>query len=117
MRKTYLCLEILSRCLNERDKETKGFSQKREQNYIGMKNDENLQKIICYECRKFGHIRLEYPKLKKKLRFKKKSLMATKKDSSLASNSRLVVEHANLYPMTNAQEEVIYNLTPISIQI
>jgi len=43
--------------------------------------------------------------------------MATKKDSSLASNSRLVVEHANLYPMTNAQEEVIYNLTPISIQI
>jgi len=61
--------------LKHKGQENKRFGSKRKKNFIKKKN-ENNKKVICNECRRPRLIRREYPKLKKKPRLKKKSLMA-----------------------------------------
>ena len=59
-------------------KKKKGFVPKKDE-----KGKAKQYEVICFECKKPGHVRSEYPKLKKNLKKnspKKKAMMATRED-------------------------------------
>ena len=65
-----------------------------------MQDSSKNDQIICYECNKSGHIKSEYPKLKKFFKKEKRqALKATLDDSSVSSNDDTDEEIINLYFM------------------
>ena len=42
---------------------------------------------VCFECKKLGHLRIDYPQLKKKFKKKKRTLVATWSDSENSSSN------------------------------
>ncbi|GAV62229.1 hypothetical protein CFOL_v3_05753 [Cephalotus follicularis] len=71
--------------------------------------------IICYECDKPGHTRLECPKLKKKKNiFKKKAMIATWSDSDESSSEEANEEVANIALMA-IENESDYDVTSSSL--
>ena len=77
------------------------------------KYKEETNKIICFECRKPKHMKVERPQLKKK-RYsshkKKKSLMVIWDDSDSEKSSSSDDEQVNIYLMANTNENVEISL-------
>jgi len=90
MRKYLFFPKSLSKCLNEEDNEAKGFLEEEKKACSAKKNDK-----VSQECHK----------LKRKSKFKKKSLMATWEDSDSGSN-----KHITLCLMDGIDEEVHFKL-------
>ena len=70
------------------------------------KEKDKEQSLICYECKKLGHFRSEYPQLKKgPKKYKKKAMMATWSDSDESdSEEEDSHEQANLCLMAHKNE-------------
>jgi len=74
-----------------------------------MKNKEENNEIICFECRKPGHMKGEFPLMKKKRNSedrKKKSLMVTWDDSDNEKSSSSGDEQANICLMEDTYDKV-----------
>jgi len=67
IRKYIECQESLRKCLNKKIKEIGDMITKKE----------DSQEIIYYECRRLGHMKTRCPKVKRKSRLNRKSLMET----------------------------------------
>ena len=72
------------------------------------KEKKKEQPIICYECKKSGHFRLDYPQLKKSQKKfqKKKAMTATQSDSDDSITDEESHEEANLYLMAHENEVI-----------
>ena len=70
------------------------------------KEKDKDQPLICYECKKSGHFKSEYPQLKKDpKKYKKKVMMATWSESDESSSEEEDSnEQANLCLMTHENE-------------
>lgn len=73
-------------------KETKGEKSKKDE-------------VICYECKKPGHIRTDCPLLKSSKKFKKKAMKATWDDSSESESGSDVEEIAHLGLMARSEKD------------
>ena len=111
MTKYNWCQGSLIRFLRKKYKVIKYFSKRRK---ASSKRKWRKPKNICYECKELGHMRKNCLKLKKKPRFKDKSVMATWEDLDSRSDSRLDVEQTNLYAMTDVENEIHSNSYLIS---
>ena len=60
--------------------------------------------VMCYKCKKIGHFRSKCPKLKKNLKMKNKSLVATWSDSEESSYEDDLQECINLCLMAHGDE-------------
>ena len=60
--------------------------------------------MVCYKCKKVGHLRIECPKFRKNPKIKKKALVATCSDSKESSSEDEHQECANLCLMAHRDE-------------
>ncbi|KAL4273965.1 hypothetical protein GQ457_13G016850 [Hibiscus cannabinus] len=79
--------------------------EKKEARYESKKKKDS---IICYECKKLGHVKYNCPRLKKKRSNQKKTLMATWSDGDSTQDD----EVANLCLMAIQEDGVASNSPP-----
>ncbi|KAA3488200.1 Copia protein [Gossypium australe] len=74
-------------------------------------NKNEKDQIVCYECKKLGHIKFDCPQLKKKgaLKQKKKAMMATWSDSNSSdSDEDNEVEEEHYFKASNSKKNSWY---------
>ena len=83
-------------------------SSRRKDSRFKKKNKEEIKEIICFECRKPKHMKVECPQLKKKgySRDKKKSLMVTWDDSDSEKSSSSDDKQPNLCLTADTNDKV-----------
>ncbi|GAV82336.1 UBN2 domain-containing protein, partial [Cephalotus follicularis] len=79
----------------------KRFKKKNPNKEEGSKMDP----ATCFECNKPGHIKVDYPQLKKKKLFKKKSLKAWHLSDDKSSDDEVTKQVANLCFMASSDNE------------
>ena len=60
-------------------------------------NEKKKEPLLCYECKKFDHFKVDYPTLKKTFkRSKKKAMVVTWSNSDELSSDEEIQNEANL---------------------
>jgi hypothetical protein len=73
---------------------------------VKKKEDKKKEQIICFECKKPDHMKVDCPQLKNKRRFKRRAFKVTLDDSDTESSESEQEEMANMCFMANTDDEV-----------